>query len=435
MKTIAIIAEYNPFHNGHLFMLNKAMEITGADYSIALMSGNFVQRGIFSVCDKYTRAYMAVSSGIDLCLELPFAYASGSAYDFANGAIEILNKLNSIDYLCFGAENDNYDLFDIITDIIVNEPSEYSEKLKMYLKSGQSYPASRQKALIYYLNEINDYTLSVTAKDSVSDILSMPNNILALEYLAALKRTKSTIKPVIIKRELSMYNDDMLNDSISSALSIRKVVYDLYNENDNSKEIIVSKLVNTMPATALEIFSELIGKEFPLKENSLLPFIQAKLMDKKDKYNDICDMNLPLINKLYKTKLCLNYNDLISSLKSKDITESRISRALLHLILEYTNEDRTAFYNYGLAFYTNILSFRKSCTELIKEINNSSIIPLITKKSDYSKYLNEYPDINKTVADRMWELDINASKLYENLIFNGFGTNIPSDFTVNIPMV
>ena len=130
MKTLAVISEYNPFHNGHLYMLDKAKELTGADYAISLMSGNFTQRGIPAICDKHKRAHMSVISGIDLCLELPFVYASGSAYDFANGAINILNSLNTVDYLCFGAECDDIDLFNKAAEIITNETVQYKEDIK-----------------------------------------------------------------------------------------------------------------------------------------------------------------------------------------------------------------------------------------------------------------------------------------------------------------
>ena len=138
MKTLAIIAEYNPFHNGHFYQLHKAKEITGANRAIAVMSGNFLQRGIPAMWDKYLRANMAVLAGIDMVLELPFVYATGSAYDFAMGAIHMLNKLESIDYLCFGAETDDLAGMLSVARIFVEEPEEYKQALQTELANGKS---------------------------------------------------------------------------------------------------------------------------------------------------------------------------------------------------------------------------------------------------------------------------------------------------------
>lgn len=438
MKTIAIIAEYNPFHNGHLFLLKKAMEITDADYCISIMSGNFMQRGTPAICNKFTRAHMAVSSGMDLCLELPFVYATGSAYDFANGAVNILNSLNTVDYLCFGAENDDLELFDMITTIITDEPSGYSSILKTELKSGRSYPAARQSSILNHIkhqSESEKFPYKKYDKKVITEILSMPNNILAIEYLAALKRTNSKIKPLVIKRESSEYNDEKLSGNISSALSVRKALYNQTVPEGKDINSIFNKLKNTLPDSSLTLLKEMYKKEYPLQSNALIPFIQDKILTGKEKYSNICDFTPALLNKLFKSDLRMDYSELIELLKSKDITKTRINRALVHMILEYTSTDREMFYENGTAYYASILSFKKSCTELIKNIKDKSTIPLITKKSDFEKCLKDYPDINEVYAKRMWELDIMASKLYGNLVYNNLGTVIPNDFTANLPIV
>ena len=361
-----------------------------------------------------------------------------SAYDFANGAVNILNRLNTVDYLCFGAENNDLKLFDIITEIIVNEPSAYSSLLKSKLKTGMSYPAARQAAIISYLKEQSKSEKSSYEncdEGIITDILSLPNNILAIEYLAALKRTNSTIKPLIIKRETSKYNDEKMSGKISSALSIRKALYSKTDSEDNDINSIFNKTKNSLPDFSLTILKETYKKEYPLMNNALLPFIQDKIFAAKEKYSNICDLTPALLNKLFKSDLRMDYNELIESLKSKDITEARINRALVHLILEYTSTDRELFYENGTAYYASILSFKKTCTELIKNIKDAGSIPLITKKSDFEKCLKNYPDINEALAKRMWELDIMASKLYGNLVYNNLGTVIPNDFTANLPIV
>ena len=427
MKTIAIIAEFNPFHNGHLYLLNKAMEITHADYSIALISGNFTQRGTPAICDKFTRAYMAAVSGIDMCLELPYVYATGSAYDFANGAVSILNSLNSIDYLCFGAETDEVNIFDEISDIIVNEPKNYLIVLKSGLKNGLSFPSARQNAIVDFMFNEKSNDLKIT-KEKLIDIISKPNNILAIEYISALKRTNSNIKPIIIKRESSDYKETQLNGSRSSALAIRNAV----------KNIDISDLehvlINEMPQRAFQIFIEKAKKEYPVSHSLLLPFLQAKCLDNIIHDSDICDFNLSLINKLSKIDLCKSYDEIIKELKTKEITEARINRALLHLIMGYSSKDRDDFYKYNTSFYASILSFRKSATNLIKSINNKSTIPVITKKADFDKYLSSYPEISNLIAKKMWEFDLKASELYRMSIYNNSGYIIPNDYTFGIPI-
>ena len=433
MKTLAIISEYNPFHNGHLYMLNKAKELTGADYAISLMSGNFTQRGIPAICDKHKRAHMSVISGIDLCLELPFVYASGSAYDFTNGAINILNSLNTVDYLCFGAECDDIDLFNKAAEIITNEPVQYKEVLKESLKSGNSYPCARQTAITQALKYCFDSTKDPdyeNISEKISEITSRPNNILALEYLAALKRTNSDIKPVIIKRKTANYADEKINNSISSANAVRKAV-----ENLNTKEEIIKTLENDMPREALDILAENFKIEFPVSSNALMPFLQSRLLNPGMLSEDICDINEAFTNKLLKANLYSNYEGFIKNMKSKDITETRINRIILHLITGYSNKDRKLFYDNGTAFYAGILAFRKSSSNLIKEINNNSKIPVITKKSDFNKYLENYPEVSFVAAKRMWELDLTASNLYGSLLYNSFGTELTNDYVTNIPIV
>ena len=437
MKTFAVIAEYNPFHNGHLYLLNEVKKLTDASYGIALMSGNFLQRGTAAICDKYSRAYMAVRSGMDLCLELPFVYATGSAYDFANGAVSILDKLNVVDYLCFGAETEDIEVLDIISDILCNEPDDFSNILKGELKTGLSYPAARQNALIKY-----------TGNSDIETIIYEPNNILAIEYLSALKRINSDIKPIIIKRNTAGYNDTSLNGNISSATAIRKyleteiknisglVLSKNEDENlyDTEKEKIISILKSDIPNEALKLLADMYQKEYPLSENHLLTYIHNLLINDTD-YEKYCDISKDLSNKICSLEVTMSYSEILECLKTKDITASRINRGLIHAILSYTDADRKLFYDNGLSFYANILSFRKTSSELIRHIHENSLIPLITKKSDFKKYFYEYENINSAIADRMWKLDMKASNLYRSIVFEQSGYAIPNDCQYNLPIV
>lgn len=189
-NVLAIIGEYNPFHNGHLYHLNESKKIAQADYTIAIMSGNFVQRGDVSIVDKWTKTKMALRNGIDLVLELPCIYSISSAENFALGAIKTLNSLKIVDMLSFGCENDDISVLKAFADILTDEPDEYKSILNHELSKGVSFPKARETALLLYLNDIR----------KSANVLSSPNNILAIEYLKALNITKSTIDPISIPR-------------------------------------------------------------------------------------------------------------------------------------------------------------------------------------------------------------------------------------------
>ena len=197
MRTVGIIAEYNPFHTGHEYHIRKARELSGADYVIVVMSPDFVQRGEPAVFDKYTRTRMALQGGADLVIELPVCYATGSAEYFAEGATALLDSLGTVNTLCFGGESDDISLFQNIADILIQEPKEYTDLLRSFLKQGMTYPQARCQALSHYLkNQISDPSSSALLPDqcklpdleTVTDFLSTPNNILGIEYCKALKK-------------------------------------------------------------------------------------------------------------------------------------------------------------------------------------------------------------------------------------------------------
>ena len=213
-KVLGIIAEYNPFHNGHLYHLNESKKVTGAKYTVAVMSGNFTQRGSTSFIDKWTRAKSAIECGVDLVVELPLLYATSSAENFADGAIKILNSMQVVDYVSFGAETADISILNNIADILYNEPKEYKNLLEQELKKGISFPKARENALLLYLNDSRKY----------ANILSSPNNILGIEYIKALKKQKSIIQPIAISRHDSGHNDLNYTNNIASSTAIRNIV-------------------------------------------------------------------------------------------------------------------------------------------------------------------------------------------------------------------
>ena len=221
-KVLGIVAEYNPFHNGHLYQLNYSKKITNSKYSVAVISGNFTQRGSTSLIDKWSKAEMAIKNGIDLIIELPLLYSISSAENFADGAIKILNSLGIVDYISFGTESGDISSLKTISDILVSEPEKYKSFLTAELNMGLSFPKARANALSMYL-----HNSKVNA-----NILSSPNNILGVEYLKALKKYNSSIIPLTLKRTSVDYNETTYKNNIASSTAIRNIVknkkFDIY---------------------------------------------------------------------------------------------------------------------------------------------------------------------------------------------------------------
>ena len=227
MKTVGIIAEYNPFHKGHAYQLRKAKELSGADFAVVVMSGDFVQRGGPALTDKYLRAEMALRSGADLVLELPAVYATGSAETFARGAVSVLEALSFVDALCFGSEAGELSELLPYARLFEEEPPLYRACLQGYLRQGFSFPAARSRAAEEYRNS-TERILPCSADDAdcrrAASVLDSPNNILGVEYLRALLHKKSRIEPLTLRREAAGYHELTLDTEMASASAIRNAV-------------------------------------------------------------------------------------------------------------------------------------------------------------------------------------------------------------------
>ncbi len=411
MSNVAVIAEFHPYHNGHHYLFAEAMSLSHADHAIALMSGNFLQRGSIALWDKYTRAEMAVADGFDLCLELPFVYATGSAGDFADGAVAILKSLHAIDYLAFGVEEAEPELFEQVAEVLTEEPENYQLALKQALKTGASYPKARQTAI------------ASICGDSAAALLKTPNNTLALSYLCAIRKLQADIKPIFIKRISNDYHDTDLQTQISSATAIRTA---LAEGSD------VSVLAAQVPTTT---YSRMKAPTHTyLSDAMLTPFVQACRL-REPELSDICDISPVLADKLQHAPYPIDYETLVEQLKTKDITRSRIARALLHLLLGYTESDRQKFIGSGYAYYANILALKKDSSGLIRRLHEASGIPVITKKADFDSVLSSYPATLAGPACTMWQYDLRATELYNCIYYNHYGVTLPNDYTRKLPVL
>ena len=277
MKIVGLIAEYNPFHNGHRYHIEQAKEITGADYVIVIMSGNFVQRGDTSLINKWVKTEMALKAGVDLVIELPTVYALSSAENFADGAVKILNSLGVVDFISFGSEIGEITPLNDIANILYKEPKEFSSLITAQLKSGLSYPRAREIALSQFFGTSQKY----------SEILNSPNNILGVEYLKALKRRRSHIRPLTIKRDYSDYNSTKVKNGIASATAIRTMIenkknvhyvvpYETYELLD--EEINNGRIISNLSVFEKEIIYTL--RKMTLSEIANLPDVSEGLENK-----------------------------------------------------------------------------------------------------------------------------------------------------------
>ncbi len=397
MKTIGIIAEFNPFHNGHLNLINKCREQLGADRIVIVCSGDFVQRGAPALLDKFTRARMAVSNGADLVIELPVCYSTGSAEFFARGAVNILNSLGVVDSLCFGSESGDLELLGSIAEILEKEPPKYRDLLKKNLRSGLSYASSRENALLEYFASLNDTRFE---EQHIKEAVSNPNNILGVEYIRALIKTDSKIKPVTVKRMGDDYHSESIS-ALSSATSIRKAIF-------SGAEI--SGLSFTMPSNVCEYLSDYKGSFLDSNSLSLIMFYKLIQSDKSSlsQYLDVSDdLSNKILNNIDRYT---NFTEFTDLLKSKDLAYSRISRALLHILLDIKKKETLDSLDH--AGYIRILSFKRESSDLLSAIHKNSSAPVIDRLKDAQTLLDSSSMVllNQT---------LNASRIYNKVSGNG----------------
>lgn len=383
---LGIVSEYNPFHNGHLMHLNYSKDLTKADFTIAIMTGNFVQRGDTSLIDKWTKTEMALKAGIDLVIELPTVYATSSAENFADGAIKILDSLGIVDYLSFGSELGELGPIDAVASVLACEPKDLSNLITRQLKSGLSYPKAREIALNMYFGTSPIYT----------EVLQNPNNILGVEYLKAIKRRRSHIKAFTVKRDYSDYNSTTVKKGIASATAIRTMIQNKKSINRvvpfETYELLErqakqGKLVPSITVFEKEIIYTL--RKMTLQEIAALP-----------------DVSEGLENRI---KLAVNsYNDLpsvIAAIKTKRYTQTRIQRILLHALLGITQKDINA--SKRAIPYIRILGFNKHGKRIISAIAKEN--PKLKIIVSVKKFMEA---CNDNTLRNMLSKDIFASNIY-----------------------
>lgn len=407
MKHVGIITEYNPFHNGHSYQLQKVKQLFPEKSIVIIMSGDFVQRGEPAMYNKYLRTECALANGADIIFELPSYLSAQSAEHFASSAILGLAKTGVIDTLCFGAESDNLEAMKQIAKLLIHEPSEYQSLLKKYLNTGLSYPKSRALAIGTYFKNA-DYEA----------LLCSPNNILGIEYIKAIYRYHLDITPVIIKRQGKDYHDTTLNHPLSSATALRETV-------KQNKAASNECLKDFMPEKAFHLLSTSeLAK--PLFLADFYTFLQYSLWKNRSSYNDFFEMSKELSNRLsYYNLYPSNIEELITQLSGKNYTKTRICRALLNLLFGLTNENMAAIRRNEYLSYLRILGFSTESSSILKEMKQQSALPIVNKMADAHKTLSES-------AYTYFQMNIQISNLYKQVFFNKYGIPMPSEYEQSV---
>ena len=387
-KVLGIIAEYNPFHNGHLHHLQNSLKLTNADYTIAIITGNFTQRGSTSLIDKWSKAEIALKNGIDLVIELPLLYSISSAENFAEGAIKILSSLNVVDYLSFGAETDDIATLNVIADTLYREPKEYKNILSHELSKGLSYPKARENALLMYLQDIRRF----------ANVLSTPNNILGIEYLKALKKFKSPIMPVAIKRFDVGYNDTTYTENIASATAIRNIV------KNNSLDILKKVVPENSFSTILENIK--IGHVLPdlsTFEKQIIYNLRSMSIEEIANLPDVSEgLEYAIKNA---ANSCNSIVEFLSIIKSKRYTSTRLQRILLYSLLNITKKDMQI--SRKTIPYIRVLGFNERGRYIISEVARQN--PKLEIVTSVKKYLDS---CNNRNLQLMLSKDIWSTNVY-----------------------
>lgn len=385
MKIAGIIAEYNPFHTGHAYHIQKTRELTGADYIVVVLSGDFVQRGAPALYSKHLRTRMALLGGADLVFELPSTHSCESAEFFAQNAVRLLDALGCVDVLSFGSESGTIEPFLKLGSFLSAETPEYRNLLKEYLKRGESFPKARSLTLQELLSD---------ADADTGTFLQTPNNILGVEYCKALCRQNSPIRPLTVKREGNGYHDDSLNEEFPSASAIRAL---WKSANCKMSDTAVS---SCFPPAISALLSQTFTFPQFLDEEDFSPYLRWLLFSSdKAQLTSYQDVTPDFVQRLFHTRGSYeSWGQYAALLKTRELTYSRICRMLMHCLLQISHVP--------VLSYARLLGFRRQAAPVLSEFKKHSSIPVITKAADAASLLSD-----ETAA--VFSKNVEISNLYE----------------------
>ncbi|MEI7027377.1 nucleotidyltransferase [Paenibacillus sp. y28] len=405
MKTVGIIVEYNPLHNGHVYHFRQSRIVSGADAVVAVMSGCFLQRGEPALAGKWARAEMALRMGADLVIELPAVFACQPAEWFAYGAVSALDASGVVDSLCFGTESGDIRRLKLLAELAGREPEELTRLVKARLKEGASYPHAYAAALAHYAESALP---GLTEPEQLKMQLAQPNNTLGLHYLIALQRLGSSIVPFTVARQKAGYSQaHITDDHIASATALRRILLE-----EGGKLEAIQQYVP--PSTYRILQREIAAGQAPMHWERLAPqLIGALLSRTPQQLAELCEVNEGLEHRLQKAISLIGrtgQNDagsseagyveqLLAVLKTKRYTRTKLQRMLLHILLGHTKEqiNRTTL-EQGVP-YLRILGFSAAGQQLLKRMRRTAKVPVLSRGAGF-----DHPVL---------QLDLRAAAMYE----------------------
>ncbi|PKM50777.1 MAG: nucleotidyltransferase [Firmicutes bacterium HGW-Firmicutes-7] len=411
MKIVGVITEYNPFHKGHLYHIEQAKRITGSDYCVAVMSGSFVQRGDPSVISKWARTKSALENGVDIVIELPVHYSTASAEFFSTAAVALLNNTGIIDSICFGSEEGNIESLDLIASVLANEPASYKKWLAHYLDEGLNYPTARSRALKKYFPH------------ELESVINSPNNILGIEYLKALKRLNSSMKPYTIKRIGAGYHDETSSSPVVSATAIRKHLKHISAGS--------SVLEDMLPASSLLNLRQAIEeKTGPIFPNDFFPLLKYKLLTTHaTALRKVLDVTEGLENRILSSiGQATSIDMLLDMVTTKRYTRTKINRALLHILLDIDKKSFETFNLNGFSQYIKVLGFKRDAQHLMKQMKDLATLPIITNVKASSMNLT-------SLQKKMLETEIRTTNIYNIVVLSKFNQIVRNDYTQSVILI
>ncbi len=375
MKTVGLVVEYNPLHNGHLYHFQEAKRVTGADACVIVMSGNFLQRGEPALVSKWARAEMALAVGVDLVLELPVPFATATAELFAHGAISLLDRLGVVDCICFGSESGELVWLDRLATLLATEPAAFSAALKDGLSTGMAYPTAYAQAA----------TRLMQAEGYGELALDQPNNILGLNYLLSLKRLQSDMQAVTIKRQKAGYHQETITDAqIASATAIRKMIFGKGKMNIAQGADLSALSAYLPPSTVDILIREFASGHGPMSwERFVHPLFHRLLLQSPAQLAEYLEVGEGIEHRLKQTaKTAQSVEQLLKQVKTRRFTWNRLQRMLLAILLDVRKTDAAQMHLKNGAAYARVLGFSEQGQKLLRLAKAKARIPVYTKVVD-----------------------------------------------------
>ncbi|SHI82783.1 Predicted nucleotidyltransferase [Malonomonas rubra DSM 5091] len=397
MKTVGLITEYNPFHNGHLHHLQESLRSTDSDIAVAVMSGHFLQRGEPALIDKWSRAEMALAAGVDVVVELPLPWACSSAPDFARGAVQALNALGGIDTLCFGSEVGDLQVLQQCAEVLLRKEYELSRETSRLLRSGINYPQARQQVMAEWLPDSFDRAA-----------LAAPNNILGIEYLKALRQTESSIVPSTIQRIGAGFHDTIVGErNIASATGIRKLL------------AAGEPVTALIPPAAQKPLLAVLQSGMSFSSDRYLLLLLGQILRAPSELSTTWLVESGIENRLLTVSgQAESLEALIDGIKSRQLTRTRIQRMLVAILLGLKQEEVVALLSTA-PHYLHVLAISTSGQEFLASRRKQGQLPLIQNFSRVYSTLKRYYDQDSPAYRRAFQqldLELRATRIYTLLM-------------------